>query len=85
MPDFAGQFLGEVGNIASRLEGLTKVLRCTTVISRQVVEVGSLPVQSEAFSTHELRGIALGVDVAGFTDSEQLGLLLGIRQSVEMQ
>jgi adenylate cyclase len=84
-PDFAGQFLGEVGNIASRLEGLTKILRCTTVISRQVVEVGSLPVQSEAFSTHELRGIALGVDVAGFTDSEQLGLLLGIRQSVEMQ
>jgi adenylate cyclase len=84
-PDFAGQFLGEVGNIASRLEGLTKILQCTTVISRQVVELGSLPVRSEAFSTHELRGIALGVDVAGFTDSEQLGLLLGIRQGVEMR
>jgi hypothetical protein len=50
-----------------------------------VVEVGNLPVRSAAFSTHELRGIALGVDVAGFTDSEQLGLLLGIRQSVEMR
>jgi adenylate cyclase len=84
-PDFAGQFLGEVGNIASRLEGLTKILQCTTVISRQVVELGSLPVRSEAFSTHELRGIALGVDVAGFTDSEQLGLLLGIRQGGEMR
>jgi adenylate cyclase len=82
-PDFAGQFLGEVGNIASRLEGLTKVLQCTTVISRQVVELGSLPVRSEVFSTHELRGIALGVDVAGFTDSEQIGLLLGIRQGSE--
>jgi adenylate cyclase len=83
MPDFAGQFLGEVGNVASRLEGLTKLLQCTTVISRQVAEVGNLPVPSEAFSTHELRGIALGVEVAGFTASEQLGLLFGIQQSVE--
>jgi adenylate cyclase len=82
MPDFAGQFLGEVGNVASRLEGLSKLLQCTTVISRRVAEMGNLPVRPEAFSTHRLRGIALGVDVAGFAASEQLAQLLDDPHSV---
>jgi adenylate cyclase len=32
------QFLGEVGNIAARLEGMTKALDCVAVLSRDVVE-----------------------------------------------
>ncbi len=54
----AVQFLGEVGNIAARLEALTKVLDCVSVLSRGVVDGARLGVPTPPTQTVRIGSVA---------------------------
>jgi adenylate cyclase len=59
------QFLGEVGNIAARLEGMTKELDCVAVLSRDIVERAGFAMPTPP--THRVRITSVTADVETIT------------------
>lgn len=56
------QFLGEVGNIAARLEALTKTLECRAVVSRGVLERAGIDATALGVQRVTIRDVSAGVE-----------------------
>ena len=51
------QFLGDTGNIASRLEGLTKKTACTMIVSATTLQAGGVATPGWRTANLEIRGL----------------------------
>jgi adenylate cyclase len=69
-------FLGEVGNIAARLETLTKQLECTIIVSRAVVEQGGFAFDPEASRLVRIENVTAPVEIVSFKEAEELDALV---------
>jgi adenylate cyclase len=77
------QFLGEVGNIAARLEGLTKEFDCVVVLSRDVVERAGLDVPTTRMQRVRIRSVTVDIETVSIRSSDILAELLA--ESAAMQ
>ncbi len=73
------QFLGDTGNVASRLEALTKDMGCVLLISRQVFETGALEMPLGASrETVVVRGREdAAIEVAAVSNRHDLAAIIG--------
>jgi adenylate cyclase len=60
------QFLGEVGNIASRLEGMTKELKCAVILSREVIERAGLSLPPIESRRVQVRSVSQEIEMIVF-------------------
>lgn len=75
------QFLGEVGNIAARLEGLTKDLRCTVILSRAVIERAGVAMPALESHRVQIRNVTAEIEMIAFrTEHELDDLISGLDQ-----
>jgi adenylate cyclase len=72
------QFLGEVGNIAARLEGMTKELDCVVVLSRDVVERAGLDIPMPRTHRMRIRSVTADVETIAIRSVETLGEWLAV-------
>jgi adenylate cyclase len=72
------QFLGEVGNIAARLEQMTKELDCVVVLSRDVVERAGLDIPMPRTHSMRIRGVTADVETIAIRSVETLGEWLAV-------
>lgn len=71
------QFLGDTGNVASRLEALTKEKNCVVIASRAVVETADLPGDARLRVDYvTLRGRESALPIALFRERGELSALL---------
>jgi adenylate cyclase len=70
------QFLGEVGNIAARLEGLTKELACVVLLSREMIERANFVMPPVERHRVAIRGASQEVEVVAFREIVELDALL---------
>jgi adenylate cyclase len=70
------QFLGDVGNIASRLQGLTKEFKCTVVLSREVIEGAGLPMPAIERRRVHVRSSSQEIEIITFSTKRQLDDLI---------
>jgi adenylate cyclase len=70
------QFLGEVGNIAARLEGLTKSLGCTIIVSRSVVERAGLEMPKIETHRVEIRNVTAEIEMIAIRSPQELDDLI---------
>jgi adenylate cyclase len=66
------QFLGEVGNIAARLEGMTKEFDCVAVLSRDVVERVGLNIPMPRTQRVRIRSMTAHVETIAVRSAETL-------------
>jgi len=66
------QFLGEVGNIAARLEGMTKEFDCVAVLSRDVVERAGFDIPMPRTQRVRIRSVAGDVETIAVCSAETL-------------
>jgi adenylate cyclase len=70
------QFLGEVGNIAARLEGLTKELQCTAILSRAMIErAGFATTQSESRRV-QIRNVTAEIEMIALRAESEIDNLI---------
>lgn len=70
------QFLGEVGNIAARLEGLTKEFGCAVILSRAVVERAGLAAPPAETHSVQIRNVAAEIELIPFRSPRELDRLI---------
>ena len=66
------QFLGEVGNIAARLETLTKELGCTVILSRAVIERAGFLVPKPESHRVRIKNVTAEIEMVVFRSPSQL-------------
>jgi len=69
-------FLGEVGNIAARLEQMTKELGCTVAVSRAVLARASFDVPTDLARLTQIRGVSTDVEMVAIASFDALDELL---------
>ena len=74
----SAQFLGEVGNIAARLESLAKELACAVILSRAVIERAGFAMPSRELRRAQIRSVSQEIDVIAFRGIEELDALIGL-------
>ncbi|VFU07378.1 Ferredoxin [Methylocella tundrae] len=70
------QFLGEVGNIASRLESLTKELKCTMILSREMVERAGFAMPPVETRRVQIRSVSRQIELIVFRTKDDLDHLI---------
>ncbi len=70
------QFLGDVGNIASRLEGLTKELKCAIILSREVIEGSGLPMPATESRRVRVRSSSQEIEIIAFRAKDEFDDLI---------
>ena len=70
------QFLGDVGNIASQLEGLTKELKCAIILSREVIEGAGLPMPAIESRRVQVRSSSQEIEIVAFHAKNELDDLI---------
>ena len=76
------QFLGEVGNIAARLEQMTKELDCVVVLSRDVVERAALDIPMPRTHRMRIRSVTADVETIAIRSVETLGEWLAVPAAI---
>ncbi len=72
------QFLGEVGNIAARFEGLTKEFACTIVVSRELLERAGLAADHLEMHRVRIKNVTTEIDIAVFRTQDEFEHLLSV-------
>ncbi|PNG26879.1 adenylate/guanylate cyclase domain-containing protein [Methylocella silvestris] len=75
------QFLGEVGNIAARLQALTKEAGCAAILSRAVIERAGLPVPALERRRVQIRSVSQEIETVAFRAKEDFTDLIGHQAS----
>jgi adenylate cyclase len=57
------QFLGETGNVAARLQALTKEMKCTTIVSQQTIALAGLSTSAWQQASVKIRGLDAAISV----------------------
>jgi adenylate cyclase len=70
------QFLGEVGNIAARLETFTKELDCTIILSHAVIERAGLVILKPESHRIQIKNVTTEIDLFAFRTQSQLDALI---------
>jgi adenylate cyclase len=70
------QFLGEVGNIAARLESLAKELDCAIVLSREVIERAGFAAPPMETRRVRLPSVSQEIEVIAFRTAQELDALV---------
>lgn len=70
------QFLGEVGNIAARLETLTKELECTIILSHAVIERAGLAAPRSESHRVQIKNVTAEIDLFTLRTEAQLDALI---------
>jgi adenylate cyclase len=70
------QFLGEVGNIAARLEGLTKELKCTIILSREVIERAGGAMPTLQHHRVRIKNVTAEIEMVAFRTENDLDDLI---------
>ncbi len=70
------QFLGEVGNIASRLEGMAKELACAIVLSRQVIERAGFAMPAREIHRARISNVSEEIDLIALRTERELDALV---------
>ncbi|WP_198017255.1 adenylate/guanylate cyclase domain-containing protein [Methylocapsa acidiphila] len=73
------QFLGEVGNIAARLEGLTKELECAALLSRALIEQAGLATTAAESHRVQIRNVSAEIEMIALRAQDDLDHLLAAR------
>jgi len=66
------QFLGDTGNIAARLQALTKDMKCTMIVARETVALAGLQNPDWPQASVQIRGIEADTDVYLIEQPERL-------------
>jgi adenylate cyclase len=66
------QFLGEVGNIAARLEGMTKELDCVVVLSRDVVERAGFDMPTPPMQRMRIKSVTSDIETIAIRSAETI-------------
>jgi adenylate cyclase len=69
-------FLGDVGNIASRLQGLTKEFKCAVILSREVIEGAGLQMSAIESRRVHVRSRSQEIEIITFNTERQLDDLI---------
>ncbi|MGO9673718.1 MAG: adenylate/guanylate cyclase domain-containing protein [Methylocella sp.] len=72
----SAHFLGEVGNIAARLEGLAKELACAMVLSREVIERAGFAVPPVEVRRVQIRNVSREIELIAFHTEQELDDLI---------
>jgi adenylate cyclase len=70
------QFLGEVGNIAARLEGLTKELGCTIILSRAVIERAGFAMPTPESHRVQIKNVSAEIEMIALRTQSELDDLI---------
>jgi len=65
-------FLGEVGNIAARLEAMTKELDCVVVLSRSVVARAGFAIRMPPAQPVSVRGVTDDIETISISSAATL-------------
>ncbi|SFK74501.1 adenylate/guanylate cyclase domain-containing protein [Methylocapsa palsarum] len=79
------QFVGEVGNVAARLEALTKEFGCTLVLSRDLIERARLPGFAHESRRVQIKNVTNDVEVIPFHTRAQLRPLIASIEATELR
>ena len=77
------QFLGEVGNIAARLEGLTKELESTVILSRAVIERAGFATLALESHRVQIRNVSSEIEMVAFRTELELDDLIATLDEAE--
>ncbi len=75
------QFLGEVGNIAARLEGRTKELGCTAILSRAAIERAGLMMPTGKSRRVQIKNVTAEIEMIALSAQSELDELIVARAS----
>jgi len=70
------QFLGEVGNIAARLEELTKELSCTIILSRAVIERAGFAMPTPESHRVQIKNVSAEIEMLALRTQNELDDLI---------
>jgi adenylate cyclase len=79
------QFLGEVGNIAARLEALTKELQSTIILSRAVLERAGFAAPEAESHRIQIKNVTAPIEVVAFRTPQELDELIALPPSRQRQ
>jgi adenylate cyclase len=79
------QFVGEVGNIAARLEGLTKEFDCTIVLSRDLIERAGLAAPARESRKVQIKNVTNDIYVVPFRTLAHLRPLIAAIEANEIR
>jgi adenylate cyclase len=74
----SAQFLGEVGNIAARLESFTKELACAILLSREVVERAGFALPHVESRRVKIHNVSREIDTIAFHEIDDLYALVAL-------
>ena len=77
------QFLGEVGNIAARLEGMTKELNCVVVLSRDVVERAGFDMPTPPMQRMRIKSVTSDIEIIAIRSAETIAKWLMVPTTMD--
>ena len=72
----SAQFLGEVGNIAARLESVAKEFACSVVLSRELIMRAGLAMPASEINRIQIPGVSRELELVAFRTAQSLDELL---------
>jgi adenylate cyclase len=72
----SAQFLGEVGNIAARLESHAKELACSVVLSRELIMRAGLAMPANEINRIQIPGVSKELELVAFRTAQSLDELI---------